>query len=419
MDLKYTKRFASPLAFVLLIDSELCACIASRFQLVLCSSDGKYLVDSGPNLSSNSTPTCNFPSDSSKPSHERVILFEHTNIVANSSLSNECDGQQEIHEESIYAFVNLHPNTVNHQHSSCTSMSSLCAGNHENASAYHSNHSKPLKIITLSLVVLDSAGDTVESPLCVKIRGSQFEQSQTSENVVYRAGILRIRSEISPLSHPSNKITTAEWVRDGEPNCPGWNNSWNLFAIGSAAETPEFGQISAENTESHHRQSVVIISPQLPHSLSRENLDDDVEGNLIVDDESDLEAVYSGIRNVLKEKGRREMLYALELKQLRPLFRIPRDIVAKRLGICVTLFKKICRRHGVEQWPYRKLKTLDSKIRSLVEQMEASSDEEVRSHNRTGSRKKSYIQSQIIQLENERFYLLNPKQPEDDISQRN
>eukprot|EP00741_Cyanophora_paradoxa_P025678 tig00000388_g24781.t2 len=41
------------------------------------------------------------------------------------------------------------------------------------------------------------------------------------------------------------------------------------------------------------------------------------------------------------------------------LFHLPINEASKRLGICVTLLKKLCRRHGLSRWPYRKLKSLE------------------------------------------------------------
>ncbi|GJD09548.1 hypothetical protein Gasu2_37940 [Galdieria sulphuraria] len=52
-------------------------------------------------------------------------------------------------------------------------------------------------------------------------------------------------------------------------------------------------------------------------------------------------------------------------KDLIDFFVLPRDEVAQELGICVTLLKKICRKNGIKQWPYRKLKNVDAKLSSL------------------------------------------------------
>eukprot|EP00741_Cyanophora_paradoxa_P020384 tig00021254_g19676.t1 len=39
-------------------------------------------------------------------------------------------------------------------------------------------------------------------------------------------------------------------------------------------------------------------------------------------------------------------------------FELPIQEVAKRLGVCVTVLKKICRSHGITRWPQRKLRSV-------------------------------------------------------------
>jgi hypothetical protein len=74
---------------------------------------------------------------------------------------------------------------------------------------------------------------------------------------------------------------------------------------------------------------------------------------------------FEEIRERIQGKSKRFTLYALTLADLRRFFHLPRDVVAGRLGICVTLLKKIARRNGVTHWPYRRLKTLRSKIAAI------------------------------------------------------
>lgn len=48
-------------------------------------------------------------------------------------------------------------------------------------------------------------------------------------------------------------------------------------------------------------------------------------------------------------------------------FQLPEKEVAKRLGMCLTSLKKICRQSGISRWPYRKIKSLDKKLHDLEE----------------------------------------------------
>ncbi|EGZ12486.1 hypothetical protein PHYSODRAFT_516456 [Phytophthora sojae] len=50
---------------------------------------------------------------------------------------------------------------------------------------------------------------------------------------------------------------------------------------------------------------------------------------------------------------------------LRPHFEEPLAKVAANFGICVTLLKKICRRHGIARWPHRQITGLRKSIASM------------------------------------------------------
>ncbi|DBA05027.1 TPA: hypothetical protein N0F65_000715 [Lagenidium giganteum] len=80
----------------------------------------------------------------------------------------------------------------------------------------------------------------------------------------------------------------------------------------------------------------------------------------------------------------------LTLNELRPHFNKPMAVVAKELGVCITLMKKICRRNGLVRWPHRRIRSLVNRITSL--QVIASSS--------SGSERRRF-QSQIIALREE------------------
>ncbi|TDH70487.1 hypothetical protein CCR75_006298 [Bremia lactucae] len=75
-----------------------------------------------------------------------------------------------------------------------------------------------------------------------------------------------------------------------------------------------------------NRQDHLLVSPMLPHS------------------------------NSVKD---------LTLNELRPHFNKPMAVVAKELGVCITLMKKICRRNGLVRWPHRRIRSLVNRITSL------------------------------------------------------
>ncbi|KAL6000678.1 hypothetical protein ACLOJK_006404 [Asimina triloba] len=61
----------------------------------------------------------------------------------------------------------------------------------------------------------------------------------------------------------------------------------------------------------------------------------------------------------------RERTRKLKLKDLVGHFHLPIQAAAKKLSVCSTVLKKICRRNGLRRWPYRKVKSLDRRIREL------------------------------------------------------
>merc|ERR1712166_374500 len=55
----------------------------------------------------------------------------------------------------------------------------------------------------------------------------------------------------------------------------------------------------------------------------------------------------------------------LTFQDLQTDFDQPLAAVARKLNVCTTFFKKICRHFGIKRWPFRKLKSLEKKITML------------------------------------------------------
>ena len=87
------------------------------------------------------------------------------------------------------------------------------------------------------------------------------------------------------------------------------------------------------------------------------------------------------------ERGRR---YGpvVELEDLRKCFNMPIAAVARKFGICATLLKKICRRHGIQRWPHRQIRSLQKSIDMLKDSLS----------NAKGSNR-DYIQKKIAAFE--------------------
>lgn len=59
----------------------------------------------------------------------------------------------------------------------------------------------------------------------------------------------------------------------------------------------------------------------------------------------------------------------IQLEDLRKCFNMPIASVARQFGICATLLKKICRRHGIQRWPHRQIRSLQKSIDMLRESL--------------------------------------------------
>jgi hypothetical protein len=66
---------------------------------------------------------------------------------------------------------------------------------------------------------------------------------------------------------------------------------------------------------------------------------------------------------------------AITLEELSIHFHLPEKMVAKKLGICLTSLKKLCRQHGIHRWPYRKLKSIEKKVEKLESLLQAPSED--------------------------------------------
>jgi hypothetical protein len=55
----------------------------------------------------------------------------------------------------------------------------------------------------------------------------------------------------------------------------------------------------------------------------------------------------------------------IKIDDLRSYFHLPIVEVAKQLGICTTLLKRVCRMNKIKKWPYRQIRSIAKSIQSL------------------------------------------------------
>ncbi|KAL6493911.1 hypothetical protein OROGR_031820 [Orobanche gracilis] len=72
----------------------------------------------------------------------------------------------------------------------------------------------------------------------------------------------------------------------------------------------------------------------------------------------------------------RERTRNLRLKDFVDCFDLPIEDAARKMNICPTVIKKICRKNGVLRWPYRKIKSIKKKISNEAKIVDLSDDQE-------------------------------------------
>ena len=58
----------------------------------------------------------------------------------------------------------------------------------------------------------------------------------------------------------------------------------------------------------------------------------------------------------------------ITLEVLESHYHLPMAEVARKFEVCLTYFKKVCRRHGVKRWPYRQLKSIENRQDSTYDE---------------------------------------------------
>ncbi|EYU27184.1 hypothetical protein MIMGU_mgv1a026577mg, partial [Erythranthe guttata] len=83
---------------------------------------------------------------------------------------------------------------------------------------------------------------------------------------------------------------------------------------------------------------------------------------------------YNILQDPLSTFYERERTRNLKLKDFIDYFDLPIEDAARKMNICPTVLKKICRRNGVLRWPYRKIKSIKRKISKKTKILDASGD---------------------------------------------
>jgi hypothetical protein len=60
-----------------------------------------------------------------------------------------------------------------------------------------------------------------------------------------------------------------------------------------------------------------------------------------------------------------QILNSMTIMDLRPHFHLSLKEASEKLGICTTVLKRVCRNNSIEKWPFRKIRSLKTKLESL------------------------------------------------------
>ncbi|CAN4128334.1 unnamed protein product [Withania somnifera] len=81
-------------------------------------------------------------------------------------------------------------------------------------------------------------------------------------------------------------------------------------------------------------------------------------------------------REKISLSAQRERTGKLRLNDFAGYLDFPIEVAAKKLNICPTVMKKVCRRDGLSRWPYRKIKSIKRKISEREKSLSSNDIEE-------------------------------------------
>jgi len=85
----------------------------------------------------------------------------------------------------------------------------------------------------------------------------------------------------------------------------------------------------------------------------------------------------------------------IPFEELKKYFHVPMKKATKELNICTTVLKRICRGHGLNRWPYRKVRSIEQKIERLQQMAPKTLQEQIDQTN------------EIVKLRRKRISLLS------------
>ncbi|EME27997.1 Protein NLP7 [Galdieria sulphuraria] len=98
----------------------------------------------------------------------------------------------------------------------------------------------------------------------------------------------------------------------------------------------------------------------------------------------------------------------LTIEVISPYFTQSIQTASKKLGVCCTLLKKICRKYGITRWPYRKIQSIERSIQQTKERLQFLEQYVAQEKNGNAYNEMLKLRTELFELERKRESLLRP-----------
>jgi len=98
----------------------------------------------------------------------------------------------------------------------------------------------------------------------------------------------------------------------------------------------------------------------------------------------------------------------LTIEAVSPYFSQSIQTASKKLGVCCTLLKKICRKYGINRWPYRKIQSIERSIQQTKERLEFLEQVVIEEQNGNAYNEMLKLRNELVELERKKDSLLHP-----------